>query len=56
MKCRAGWFVSGAALVEPRAYLGEATPRAIRNAGTVTLARDLKESRQMRCQRTGVAP
>jgi hypothetical protein len=28
--------------VEPRAYLQEATPRAVRNPGTVTLARDLK--------------
>jgi transposase len=28
--------------VEPRAYLGEAARRAIRNPGTVTLARDLK--------------
>ncbi len=28
--------------VEPRAYLGEATRRAIRNAGTVTLPRNLK--------------
>jgi transposase len=28
--------------VEPRAYLGEAARRAIRNLGTVTLARDLK--------------
>ncbi len=28
--------------VEPRAYLGEATRRAVRNPGTVTLARDLK--------------
>ncbi len=28
--------------VEPRAYLREAARRAIRNAGTVTLARDLK--------------
>ncbi len=28
--------------VEPRAYLSEATRRAIRNSGTVTLARDLK--------------
>jgi hypothetical protein len=28
--------------VEPRAYLGEAARRAIRNAGTVTLARDFK--------------
>ena len=27
---------------EPRAYLGEAARRAIRNPGTVTLARDLK--------------
>ncbi len=33
--------------VEPRAYLGEATRRAIRNPGTITLARDLKQSRQM---------
>ena len=30
--------------VEPRAYLGEATLRAVRNPGTVTLARDLKSS------------
>ncbi len=30
--------------VEPRAYLGEATFRAICNAGTATLARDLKSS------------
>jgi hypothetical protein len=28
--------------VEPRAYLGEAARRAIRDPGTVTLARDLK--------------
>jgi transposase len=28
--------------VEPRAYLGEATRRTIRNPGTVTLPRDLK--------------
>ncbi len=28
--------------VEPRAYLQEATLRAVRNPGTVTLARDLK--------------
>ena len=28
--------------VEPRAYLGEAARRAIRNPGTVTLARDFK--------------
>ncbi len=28
--------------VEPRAYLGEAARRAIRNRGTVTVARDLK--------------
>jgi transposase len=28
--------------VEPRAYLGEATRRAIRNADTVTLPRDLR--------------
>ena len=28
--------------VEPRAYLRDATPRAVRNPGTVTLARDLK--------------
>jgi hypothetical protein len=28
--------------VEPRAYLRETTLRAVRNAGTVTLARDLK--------------
>ncbi len=28
--------------VEPRAYLGAATRRAIRNAGAVTLPRDLK--------------
>ena len=27
---------------EPRAYLREATLRAVRNPGTVTLARDLK--------------
>ncbi len=30
--------------VEPRAYLREATFRAIRNAGTATLARDFKSS------------
>jgi hypothetical protein len=30
--------------VGPRAYLGEAARRAIRNPGTVTLARDLKSS------------
>jgi hypothetical protein len=28
--------------VEPRAYLGEATRRAIRNRGTISLPRDLK--------------
>ncbi len=28
--------------VEPRAYLREVTLRAVRNPGTVTLARDLK--------------
>ena len=28
--------------VEPRAYLKEATLRAVRNPGTVTLPRDLK--------------
>ncbi len=28
--------------VEPSAYLREATLRAVRNPGTVTLARDLK--------------
>jgi hypothetical protein len=28
--------------VEPRAYLREATLRAVRNPGAVTLARDLK--------------
>jgi hypothetical protein len=28
--------------VEPRAYLGDATRRAIRSPGAVTLARDLK--------------
>ena len=28
--------------VEPRAYLGEAARQAIRNPGTVTLARDFK--------------
>ena len=31
--------------VEPRAYLREATLRAVRNPGTVTLARDLKSPR-----------
>ena len=30
--------------VEPRAYLREATLRAVRNPGTVTLARDFKSS------------
>ena len=30
--------------VEPRAYLKEAVRRAIRNAGTATLPRDLKSS------------
>ena len=30
--------------VEPRAYLREATLRAVRNPGTATLARDLKPS------------
>ena len=30
--------------VEPRAYLREATLRAVRNPGTVTLARELKAS------------
>ena len=29
---------------EPRAYLREATLRAVRNPGTATLARDLKSS------------
>ena len=29
---------------EPRAYLREATLRAVRNPGTVTIARDLKSS------------
>ena len=33
----------GKLVVEPRAYLGEAARRAIRNPGTVTLPRDLKE-------------
>jgi transposase len=33
--------------VEPRGYLGEAARRAIRNPGTVTLPRDLKQPRQM---------
>jgi hypothetical protein len=28
--------------VEPRAYFGQAARRAIRNPGTVTLARDFK--------------
>ena len=28
--------------VEPRAYLGEAARKAIRDSGTVTLPRDLK--------------
>ncbi len=32
----------GKLVVEPRAYLGEAARRAIRNPGTVTLPRDLK--------------
>ncbi len=31
--------------VEPRAYLKEATLRAVRNPGTATLARDLKSPR-----------
>ena len=30
--------------VEPRAYLWEATLRAVQSPGTVTLARDLKSS------------
>jgi hypothetical protein len=30
--------------VEPRAYLREATLRAVRNPGTVTLASDLKSA------------
>jgi hypothetical protein len=30
--------------VEPRAYLREATLRAVRNPGTATLPRDLKSS------------
>jgi hypothetical protein len=30
--------------VEPRGYLREATLRAVRNPGTVTLARDFKSS------------
>ncbi len=30
------------AAVEPRAYLGEATLRAVRNPGAVPLARDLR--------------
>ena len=32
------------ALVESPIYLGEATLRAVRNPGTVTLARELKSS------------
>jgi hypothetical protein len=31
--------------VEPRAYLREATLRAVRSPGTATLARDLKSPR-----------
>ena len=34
--------VGEAVRVEPSAYLREATLRAVRNPGTVTLARDLK--------------
>ena len=30
--------------VEPRGYLREATLRAVRNPGTITLARDFKSS------------
>ena len=30
--------------IEPRAYLREATLRAVRNPGTVALARDFKSS------------
>jgi hypothetical protein len=30
--------------IEPRAYLREATLRAVRNPGTATLARELKAS------------
>jgi hypothetical protein len=37
----AGWF-GGTVGVEPRGYLREATLRAVRNQGTVTLARDVK--------------
>ena len=33
------------AAVEPRAYLWEATLRAVRDPGAVTLARDLKSSK-----------
>ena len=32
--------------VEPRAYLWKATLRAVRNPGTITLARDLKSPRK----------
>ncbi len=51
---RGVWWVQAVALfysliesaklcgVEPRAYLGEAAPLAIRSFGAVTLARDLK--------------
>ncbi len=36
------------AKVWPRAYLGGATLRAVRNPGTVTLARDLKSPEKSR--------
>jgi hypothetical protein len=44
--------------VEPRAYLRQATLRAVRHPGTATLARDLKSSRSWRRNQrwTGRAP
>jgi len=41
------WLIESAKLcgVEPRAYLREATLRAVRSPGTATLARDLKSAR-----------
>ncbi len=42
---------AGAAAFEPRAYLREATLRAVRNPGTVTLARELKSSES--CEKIG---
>ena len=41
--------------VEPRAYLREAALRAVRNPGTVTLARELKSSESERNRRLTVS-